>query len=56
MAANGACNLYFQCSAEGELALNDESIEAAWISREDASRYDLSFRNDEGLARYWAEG
>ncbi|MGA2434653.1 MAG: NUDIX domain-containing protein [Bryobacteraceae bacterium] len=48
-------NLYFECAVEGEVALNEESIEAAWISREEAPRYDLSFRNDEGLARYWAE-
>jgi 8-oxo-dGTP diphosphatase len=48
-------NLYFECAAEGEVALNDESVEAAWISREDVPRFHLSFKNDEGLARYWAE-
>ena len=48
-------NLYFECAAEGEVALNDESVEAAWISSEDVPRFHLSFKNDEGLARYWAE-
>jgi len=48
-------NLYFECAAEGEVALNEESVEAAWISREDVPRFHLSFKNDEGLARYWAE-
>jgi len=48
-------NLYLECAAEGKVVLNEESIEAAWISREDVPRFELSFRNDEGLARYWAE-
>jgi mutator protein MutT len=48
-------NFYLECSAEGEVALNEESVEAAWVSREDVPRYQLSFKNDEGLARYWAE-
>jgi len=48
-------NLYLECSAEGEVMLNEESVEAAWISREDVPRFELSFRNDDGLARYWAE-
>jgi 8-oxo-dGTP diphosphatase len=48
-------NLYLECSAEGEVVLNEESTEAAWISREEVPRFQLSFRNDEALARYWAE-
>ena len=48
-------NLYLQCGFEGVLTLNDESIEAAWIDRGELSRYNIVFRNDEGLARYWAE-
>jgi 8-oxo-dGTP diphosphatase len=47
-------NLYLECSVEGEVVLNEESVEAAWISREDVPHYELSFRNGEGLARYWA--
>jgi 8-oxo-dGTP diphosphatase len=48
-------NLYLECAVEGEVVLNEESVEAAWISREEVPRYQLSFRNDAGLARYWAE-
>jgi len=48
-------NLYLECSVEGEVALNEESVEAAWVSREEVARFHLSFRNDEGLTRYWAE-
>ena len=47
--------LYFECSAEGEVVLNEESIEAAWISREEVPLNQLAFRNDEALVRYWAE-
>ena len=48
-------NLYLECSVEGEVVLNEESTEAAWISRDEVGRFQLSFKNDEGLARYWAE-
>jgi 8-oxo-dGTP diphosphatase len=46
-------NLYFECAAEGEVVLNEESTEAAWIGPEDIVRFPLSFRNDEALIRYW---
>jgi 8-oxo-dGTP diphosphatase len=48
-------NLYLECAVEGNLILNDESVEAQWIGPEDLSRFSIAFRNDEGLARYWAE-
>jgi 8-oxo-dGTP diphosphatase len=48
-------NLYLECLVEGKLVLNDESVEAQWIGREDLPRFSIAFRNDEGLARYWAE-
>jgi 8-oxo-dGTP pyrophosphatase MutT (NUDIX family) len=48
-------NLYFLCAAEGEVVLNEESIAAAWIGSEDFPRFDLAFRNDEALLRYWKE-
>jgi 8-oxo-dGTP diphosphatase len=46
-------NLYFECAASGRLQLNAESREAAWIGADDLGKYDLAFRNDEGLRRYW---
>ncbi|HXN45652.1 MAG TPA: NUDIX domain-containing protein [Bryobacteraceae bacterium] len=48
-------NLYFECTAEGEVALNDESIEAAWIGPDDLARYEITFSHDAALARYWRE-
>lgn len=46
-------NLYFECSVEGEIKLNDESGEYAWVGREDFEKYKIAFRNDEGLRQYW---
>lgn len=48
-------NLYFECTVSGELRLNDESSEFAWIGPEDLDRYEIVFRNDLGLRRYWEE-
>ena len=48
-------NLYLECAVEGDLILNDESVEAAWIGPEDLPHFLIAFRNDEGLARYWAQ-
>ena len=47
-------NFYFECVAAGSLNINDESSEFAWIAEGDLDRYDVVFRNDEGLMRYWA--
>jgi len=46
-------NLYFECDVSGNIALNDESSEYAWIGPSDLESYDVAFRNDEALARYW---
>ncbi len=48
-------NLYFECRVEGEVRLNDESSEFAWIGPTDLARFPLVFRNDLGLLRYWKE-
>lgn len=48
-------NLYFKCTYSGVVALNDESTAYAWMAPEDVGRYELVFRNDEGLRRYWDE-
>ena len=46
-------NLYFECRAEGEIRLNEESEQFAWIGPDDLSRYQIVFRNDLALKRYW---
>ena len=48
-------NLYFECEVEGAVRLYEESRAHAWISKGDLPRYALTFRNDEGLIRYWRE-
>jgi ADP-ribose pyrophosphatase YjhB (NUDIX family) len=48
-------NLYFECSASGTLRLNEESDGFAWVGPGDLSYHRLTFRNDEGLLRYWNE-
>lgn len=48
-------NLYLECTVEGRLVLNEESVEAEWIGPDDLQHFSIAFRNDEGLARYWAE-
>jgi 8-oxo-dGTP diphosphatase len=48
-------NLYFECSVQGSLRLNEESGQHAWIGPEDLEKYRLTFRNDEGLLRYWKD-
>ena len=48
-------NLYFACRTVGEIELNEESTEFRWISREELAGFDLAFRNQEGLERFWQE-
>jgi len=48
-------NLYFECTAEGEIALNEESSEYAWIGPSELAKFDIVFRHDLGLIRYWQE-
>jgi len=48
-------NLYFECTAEGEIALNEESSEYAWIGPSELAKFDIAFRHDLGLIRYWQE-
>ena len=46
-------NLYFECEAEGQMRLNEESSDSAWISADDMADYRIVFRNDDGLQQYW---
>jgi ADP-ribose pyrophosphatase YjhB (NUDIX family) len=48
-------NFYFECVVRGDLRLNEESSQFAWIGPQDLSSYQLTFRNEEGLLRYWKE-
>ena len=48
-------NLYFECRVSGDVVLNPESSAAAWIGPGDVGGYEIAFRNDEGLRRYWKD-
>jgi mutator protein MutT len=46
-------NLYFACDAAGELSVNGESTDSAWIRPEDMPKFAIAFRHDEALERLW---
>jgi mutator protein MutT len=48
-------NLYFECTATGEILLNEESSECAWIGPSDIPQYRIAFRHDLGLLQFWKE-
>lgn len=48
-------NLYFECTIAGTIALNEESSEFAWIGLSDLENYNIAFRNDLALLRYWKQ-
>ncbi len=48
-------NLYFECTVSGNVVFNKESSQFAWISPSDLKNYEIAFRNDEALIRYWEE-
>lgn len=49
-------NLYFVCQTRGEVRLNRESSAIAWITAAEADAYDIAFRNDEAVRRYFSGG
>ena len=46
-------NFVYQCSAEGKVKLNYESSDYAWINLAGLPDYNIAFKNDEILSRYW---
>lgn len=46
-------NFYFECEIEGEININDESSEFAWISKGELKTHAMVFKNDEALKRFW---
>jgi 8-oxo-dGTP diphosphatase len=48
-------NLYFECAVSGTVTLDDESSEYAWISPSELSQYQIVFRSDVAILRYWKE-
>lgn len=48
-------NLYFECEIAGDVLINDESSDFAWIGPSDLENYQIVFRHDIGLIRFWQE-
>ena len=48
-------NLYFKCTAKGEIVLNAESSDFAWVSPETIQDFEIAFNNEQGLMRYWKD-
>jgi ADP-ribose pyrophosphatase YjhB (NUDIX family) len=46
-------NLYFECTWNGMVKLNEESTDYAWIERQDMDKYQIAFKNDLALKEYW---
>lgn len=46
-------NLFFLCSTSGQVRLNNESSDYAWIGRGDLNKYQIAFRNDKALEKFW---
>ena len=46
-------NFYLECKVSGELEMNPESSDWAWIGPADLDDLEIVFRNDEGVRRYW---
>jgi mutator protein MutT len=46
-------NIVFKCRAEGNIYLNRESSEYAWIDHSDMHNYEFAFKNDLALGQYW---
>ncbi len=45
--------LYFFCTASGEIHLNGESSDYRWIALQDLDLYDIAFRNDDAVKKYF---
>ena len=46
-------SLVFHCEVAGEVILNDESMEFAWIASAEMKDYAFAFDNDKALRRFW---
>ncbi len=52
---NQYLTLYFYCDVKGEIKLNKESSQFAWITFSEINKYDIAFKNDEAIRMYWKD-
>lgn len=46
-------NFVFQCAVDGNLILNEESTDFAWVSDNQYTNYDIAFRNADILTHFF---
>lgn len=46
-------NLYFKCDVTGDVLLNQESYNYAWVGHSDLKDYTVVFGNDGAIMRFW---
>jgi len=47
--------LFFDCLVQGEISLNRESIDIAWMIPGEMSKYDFAFRTDSAINNYYKD-
>ncbi len=47
-------NFVYRCNVEGNVKLNYESSDYAWIYPDAVPNYNIAFKNDEILKRFWS--
>lgn len=45
--------LFFRCQVKGEIFLNRESSELAWLEPSELQQYDFAFGSDKAIKTYW---
>jgi mutator protein MutT len=48
-------NLYFSCKVNGKIKLNKESSDFKLIRLSEIDKYDIAFKNDEAIRKYWQD-
>jgi len=46
-------NLFFLCHTSGQVILNHESSDYAWIGPDDLQKFKLAFNNKAGIMNFW---
>ena len=49
---NHFINFYFSCRTSGEVVLNEESADYAWVKTEEMGNYELAFGQREAVEKY----
>jgi 8-oxo-dGTP diphosphatase len=45
--------MIFTCKARGKVSIGEESSDYRWISSDELEEYEMAFRNEEVMKKYW---